>query len=99
MLREGWNFKNDIGIKLEALANEVLCGNSERPYGKDIDSDNIAAGRFVDVMIEILCYVKTKEDDDIKNYIELSKSYQGKSSLEIGNEMSEKLYNEFFFLF
>ena len=53
MLREGWNFHNDIAVPLEHNACAIY-GESGRPVDKIYDADAIEAGNFAEVMLLLL---------------------------------------------
>ena len=100
MLREGWNFKNDIGLPLESIARRFYH-NTDRPFGKIYDSDSIEIGSFVEVMV-IMLREKTQyssEDDEIESFVNKCKLYFGKSGHEIPPETASNLFEEFSDLF
>ena len=100
LLREGWNFKNDIGLPLESIARRFYR-NTDRPFGKIYDSDSIETGSFIEVMV-ILLREKTQytsENDSIEAFVNKCTSLFGKSGHDISPEVASELFKEFTELF
>lgn len=99
MVREGWNFKNDIAMRLEFFARRFYrC--TDRPYGKIYDSDSIEMGTFVEVMI-IMVRQKIDfscENDDVEQFVDRCAPYFSKSGHDIEPEIANELFDEFFTL-
>ncbi len=100
MLRKGWNFHNDIAIRLEGDAQEYFR-DSGRPVTKIYDADGIENGRFVEVMILLLREKAQFENsiEEIEEFVESCAPYFGKSGNQIDPEKAESLYKRFTELF
>ena len=96
MLRDGWNFHNDIAIELERIARSKYC-STERPYTKIYDADSIELGSFVEVMIILLREKTGMENNhtDIEAFVNKCGPYLGKSGNLIPKEIAQKLFNDF----
>lgn len=100
MLREIWNFKNDIGLRVETKARNYF-GETDRPKGKIYDSDWIENGHFVEVMI-ILLRGKTEYElghEEIDTFIAECATYLGKSANEIPDDDAQAMFNKFIELY
>lgn len=100
MLRDGWNFHNDIAIALEGIATRYF-GWVGRPMTKIFDADAIESGSFAEDMI-ILLRVKSdysNELTDIDEFVVKAGPYVGKNGNTIDNEIAQKLFDEFKRLF
>lgn len=97
ILRDGWNFHNDIAIRLEMKARSIYHEH-DRPYTKIYDADGIETGHFAEVMIDLL-RTKSERDnsrDDIDKFIKELAPYIGKSSYDISQKTTQGLLNRFF---
>lgn len=95
-LRDGWNFHNDIAIRLEMKARQVF-GDRDRPYTKIYDADSIEQGKFAEVMIDVLREKTGRENDreDVDEFIKLCSQFIGKSRYEIDSRISQGLMDKF----
>ncbi len=93
MLREGWNFHNDIAITLEHYAMKQF-GYYERPFETIFDADAIERSSFVEVMIVLLRERSSMRNDrnDIDEFVEECSKYVGIS----GNDLDKEKANELF---
>lgn len=96
MLRENWNFHNDIAIPLESIARHYY-GDTDRPYTKIYDADAIESGNFVEVMIILLREVTHMVNDnaEIDEFVKSCTPYLGMRGSEIPKETAQELYNRF----
>lgn len=96
MLRDGWNFHNDIALRLEMEARYVF-GDKDRPYSKIYDADAIESGQFAEVMIDVLREKTERKNgyEDIDGFIELCSYYIGKSGYQIDHRVAQGLLNKF----
>lgn len=96
MLRDGWNFHNDIAIPLENVARK-MHGDYLRPLGKSYDADAIESGTFAECMIQIVREKTgyTTEDNDVNRFIEKCYSYMGVEGSQIDKHIAQSLFNEF----
>lgn len=96
MLRNGWNFHNDIAIRLEGIATEQF-GGIGRPVQKIYDADCIEQFSFVEVMIHVLRNMTAfdNENEAIEDFIRKSAKYFGKSGNMIDGETAQELFEEF----
>ncbi len=71
MLREGWNFKNDIAGRLEHRVCN-LYGHSDRPSGTIFDSDLIEMKTFAECMILAIrkMYDYTCDNEEVNTFVE-----------------------------
>lgn len=99
-LREGWNFHDDIALRLEMKARQ-LYGDSDRPYTKIYDADSIEGGCYAEVMINLLRMKSGYENSNevIDLFVKKCAGYIGKSGYEIEPSKSQELLNEFLELF
>ena len=97
ILRDGWNFHNDIALRLEGIARRIY-GDLDRPYTKKYDADGIeSGGYFAEVMLDLL-RVKTEREDnreDISEFIQTLAPYVQKTGYEIPHIESQGLLNKF----
>ena len=100
MLRDGWNFHNDIAMALESIARNQF-GNVDRPFGKIYDADSIETGCFIEVMIILLRLKSKMEDnnDDITEFVKSCSEYLGESGNDIPNETAQNLLDRFIRIF
>lgn len=99
-LRKGWNFHNDIALKLEGICRSYLKFQG-RPMGTIFDADSIETSCFVEVMVYLLrkmtkCSV---DNPDVEQFIKNCAPHFCKSGHEIEPVMAEKLISEFSRLF
>ena len=96
MLRENWNFHNDIAIPLESIAQQFF-GDIDRPYTKIYDADAIESGNFVEVMIMLLRSVTHMINDnpEIDDFAKDCAPYLGMRGSEIPKETAQELYDRF----
>ncbi len=96
VLRDGWNFHNDIALRLEMKARHVF-GDEDRPYSKIYDADAIESGQFAEVMIDVLREKTERKNgcEDIDGFIELCSHYIGKSGHQIDHRVAQGLLNKF----
>lgn len=95
-LREGWNFHNDIALRLEMKSRHVF-GDKDRPYTKIYDADSIENGKFAEVMIDVL-REKTRREigrEDIESFIVLCTRFIGKSGYQIDKRIAQGLFDRF----
>lgn len=95
-LRNGWNFHNDIAIRLEMKARSVF-GDKDRPYTKIYDADSIECGKFSEVLIDVLREKTGRESgrEDIDEFIKVCSGFIGKSGYEIDSRIAQGLLNRF----
>ena len=95
-LREGWNFHNDIALRLE-MESRYVFGDKDRPYTKIYDADSIENGKFAEVMIDVLREKTERESgrEDIESFIILCTHYVGKGSHQIEKRIAQGLLNRF----
>lgn len=95
-LRDGWNFHNDIAIRLEMKARSVF-GDKDRPYTKIYDADSIECGKFSEVLIDVLREKTGRESgrEDIDEFIKVCSGFIGKSGYEIDSRIAQGLLNRF----
>lgn len=100
MLREGWNFHNDIALTLEYYARSTF-GYPDRPAGTIFDADAIEGGTFVEVMMLIL-RKKTDYTNEISEIYDFAadcgKCYSA-SSNAISDETADYLFKQFIELY
>lgn len=96
MIRNGWNFHGDIAIPLEGIAIECF-GDIDRPVDKIYDADCIEQYSFAEVMISILRYKTShnNDNDTIEDFINKCSKYFGLSGNEINHEIADDLFKEF----
>lgn len=96
MVRNGWNFHGDIAIKLEEIAKEYF-GGINRPVNKIYDADCIEQYSFAEVMISILRYKTSNNNDNeaIEDFINKCSEYFGVSGNAIDQEIADNLFKEF----
>ena len=98
-LREKWNFRSDVAIKLEFIARGYF-GHIENLCETKYSADAIEGGTFAEVMI---CLLEDKYKDNRQiektEFINKCREYLGKSAGEIDNEISDSLINEFEWVF
>ena len=96
MLRKGWNFHNDIAIRLEGDARRHF-GDLNRPVTKIYDADCIEQGSFIEVMVSILREKTHFENSqvEIDEFVESCTPYFGKDGNQIDPETAETLYARF----
>lgn len=96
MLREGWNFKNDIAVGLEHRVCN-LYGYSDRPYGTIFDSDLIEMKTFAECMILAIRKMSdyTSDNEEVNTFVEKCYPYLGVSGNKILPENAQILYDEF----
>lgn len=96
MLRENWNFHNDIAISLESIARHYY-GDIDRPLTKIYDADAIESGNFVEVMIILLREVTHMINDNsvIDDFVRSCAPYLGMRGSEIPKETAQELYDRF----
>lgn len=96
MLRDGWNFHNDIAIALESIARKKYCDN-KRSSTKIYDADSIELGNFAEVMIILLRETTEMENDhaDIDNFVNKCGPYLGKSGNSIPKATAQELFENF----
>ena len=95
-LREGWNFHNDIALRLEMKSRHVF-GDKDRPYTKIYDADSIENGKFAEVMIDVLREKTRREigQEDIESFIVLCTRFIGKSGYQIDKRIAQGLFDRF----
>ncbi len=95
-LRDGWNFHNDIALRLEMKARSVF-GDKDRPYTKIYDADSIECGKFSEVLIDVLREKTGRESgrEDIDKFIKVCSRFIGKSGYEIDSRIAQGLLNRF----
>lgn len=95
-LRDGWNFHNDIALRLEMKARSVF-GDRDRPYTKIYDADSIECGKFAEVMIDVLREKTGRENnrEDIDSFIKACSGYIGTSGHQIDRKVAQGLLNRF----
>ena len=95
-LREGWNFHNDIALRLEWKARDVF-GDKDRPITKIHDADSIEDGRFAEVMIEVLREKTGRESgrEEVDSFIKLCSHFIGKNGYQIDQRVSQGLLDRF----
>lgn len=95
-LREGWNFHNDIALRLEMESRHIF-GDRDRPYTKIYDADSIESGKFAEVMIDALREKTGRENDreDIDSFIKLCSKYVGTSGHQIDQRVAQGLLDRF----
>ncbi len=96
MLREGWNFHDDIAVPLEHDSNILYGWPHPEPKGKIYSADMIEAGHFAEAMMLLL---RVKADyaarDDIDSFVKRCSAYAGLRASEIEKEAADNLYIEF----
>lgn len=96
MLREGWNFHNDIAIPLESIASGFYQSIG-RPVSKIYDADAIEQGYFAEVMI-ILLRKQTEMDNQnetVDEFVSKCKPYIGMNGNLIPKEFAQELFDRF----
>lgn len=95
-LRNGWNFHNDIAIRLEMKARSVF-GDKDRPYNKIYDADAIEQGKFAEVMIDVLREKTGRENthENIDGFIKVCSGFIGVSGYEMDPRVAQGLFNQF----
>ena len=96
MLREGWNFHNDIAIPLEHIAKKYYR-DMDRPRSKIYDADFIESGNYVEVMI-ILLRNSTKMNNGltaIDEFVQSCAPYLGVSGNAIPCHIAQELFDRF----
>lgn len=96
MLREFWNFHNDIAIPLEGIARRHY-GDISRPVTKIYDADAIERGSFVEVMMALLREKSDMENscDDIEDFISECKEFVEVNGNAIPKEEAQRLFDKF----
>ena len=99
MVRDGWNFKNDIAMRLEYFARDYFK-DIDRPSGKIYDSDSIEAQTFAEVMIILVRQISnyTSENDKVEDFVKQCTPYLGKSGHKIDPEIANHLLDTFYSL-
>lgn len=100
MLREGWNFHDDIAVKLEAMAARDLKSinrNVKRVY----DAEVIEQGRFIEVMLVLLMerVLKVSIHEEIDQFARDCRPYAGLNVNVIPKEEVQRLFNTFLKLY
>lgn len=99
MLREGWNFHNDIAVELEGIINNKH-GDSDlgRPFHKIYDADVLdAGGTFAECMIEEVRHATDydSEDQRVDAFVRKCTPYIGMPGSQIEPETAQGLFDEF----
>ena len=95
-LRDGWNFRNDIAIRLEMKARGVF-GDKNRPYTKIYDADSIEQGNFAEVLIAVLREKTGRENnrEEIDKFVKVCSGFIGISGYEMDPRLAQALLNRF----
>ena len=95
-MREGWNFHNDISLKLENDARRLFKMESV-PREKVFNADGIDTGHFVETMIILLRRTTdyNNYNEEIDNFINKSSKYIGNRANSIPEQEAEDLYATF----
>lgn len=96
MLRDGWNFHNDIAMALANIARRHY-GESEISTTKIYGANAIGSGHYVEVMIEILRDITNREDnhDDIDQFAKDCAPYLGTRGIDIPKEEAQEIFERF----
>lgn len=101
MIREGWNFKNDVAIVLERIACAHFNYSGDRGI-KIYDSDAIQQYYFAEVMI---CLLRDKTNfewnttEEVNVFIKKASQYIGVRGNDIEREVASSLMDEFVDIF
>ena len=96
MLRDGWNFHNDIALVLANIARRHY-GEGEFSTTKIYGANAIGLGHYVEVMIEILRDKTNREVNhhDIDQFVKDCAPYLGMREIDIPNEKAQELFERF----
>ena len=97
MLRNGWNFHNDIAIQLERIAREEFEKEHSRPYGKVYDADFIDSYTFAECLILLVRKnMNYRADNEVlEEFVKKCYPLMGKSGSMIEDETAQGLFDEF----
>ena len=95
MLRDGWNFHNDVAMVIENKSRSCF-GFTYGDYNM-FSADEVECGTFAGCMMLMLRKKSKycKSNDEIEAFIEKYKSYIGKSGHEIAAETAQLMIEEF----
>lgn len=100
MLRENWNFHNDVAINFEGIAIQYF-GWSGRPSKTIFDADLIEQSEFAEDMI-ILLRSKSEyssEKKEIDDFVAKISPYIGRGGNTFDKEMAQQMLDEFISIF
>ena len=96
MLREGWNFHNDVAIPLEGVAVRHFKRNG-RPVDTIFDADAIESGTFAEDMILLLRmrYDYRNDMPEIDEFIVDCSRFIGVRGSQIDKGVADNLFQRF----
>ena len=97
MLREGWNFHNDIALRVELFARARFGISLEEVPNTIFYADMVEGGRFVECMICLLRnnFGYTATNTAVNEFIDKAAPFFNMSGIEMDSSTAQELLDEF----